>query len=798
MNLIARITGLCPSLVCVLLLSLLQPLQAETAAGFRVEDIRVEGLQRLPVERVFLSLAIQSGDVVDGERLRAAMRALFATGDFEDVTIARDGDVLVVMVQERPTIAGIELKGNKAIGTEDLMKGLEAAGLAEGEVFRRSTLAGITGELERQYVAQGRYSATIESEMTALPRNRVGLSIKIFEGKSARIRDINIVGNDTFSDAELLKQFELRATHITSFFKSDDKYSRERLGGDLERLRSYYLNRGYVNFSLDATQVTLTPEWREVLITLSITEGKQYKVRNVKLAGDLVVDEAQLKPLLIVREGQIFSQQLLTSTTDLLTRRLGNEGYTFADVNGFTETNEEDNTVDVTFFIDPGKRAYVRRINFTGNNKTLDEVLRRELRQFEQAPANSALINLSRQRLQRLGFFSTVETDTARVPGADDLIDVNIAVEEQPSGSIGANVGFSDASGFIFGANVSQNNFMGSGNQVSFSLSRSELRDSYNFSFQDPFYTLDGVSRGFSLFFSQTDFDEFNVSAFGVDRVGGSVTFGYPISEISRLSFGLTVDRLDIIVGTFASLESCQFLESQGELDASQTFPANCADTESAFQAFKLNAGWRASTLNRGVFPDRGWSQNISFEVATPGSDLQFYKLTWAGQRFFPVTRNLTLRARSDIAFGDGYGSDLKALPFFENFFSGGIGSVRGYESRSLGPRSPIANSPTDPDPDPVGGNFLTEASLELIFPPPFAPDSRSLRTVLFFDAGNVWQTEISGRPGFAVDNLRMSGGVALTWLTAIGPIGFSFAKPFNDQPGDDTETFQFTLGQTF
>lgn len=764
---------------------------------FRVADIRVEGLQRLPVERVFRHLAIQKGDLVDRARLAEGVRSLYSGGDFDNVELARDGDVLLVIVQERPSIARIDISGNKSIETEELLKGLKAAGLTAGEVFKRSTLEGITGELERQYVSQGRYGASIETETTPLPRNRIALDIRINEGKPARIRDINIVGNEAFTDEELLKDFQLRASHLFSFFKGDDKYSRERLAGDLERLRSYYLDRGYVNAVIESTQVTVTPDRREVYIALSVTEGKRYKVRNVRLEGDLVVAEDQLTPLLVVREGQIFSQQLLTYTSDLLTRRLGNEGYTFAEVNGFTETNDEDDTVDVTFVVNPGRKVYVRRISFAGNNKTVDEVLRRELRQFEQAPANSALINLSRERLQRLGFFSTVEAETPRVPGAEDLVDVVYKVEEQPSGSIGANIGYSDASGLIFGANVSQNNFMGTGNRVSFALSRSDVRDSYNFSYLNPYYTLDGVSRGFSVYYTETDFSQTQVTEYGANRFGAAVNYGYPISEYARLNFGFGVDELEIVTGQYVAYVVQEFLNRQ---------------QQNNFRSLKLNGSWQISTLNRGLFPDRGWSQSVGVEVAVPGSDYQFYKVNWTGQRFFPLSRRLTLRARGDVAFGDGYGDDLM-LPFYENYYSGGMGSVRGYRARTLGPVSgtylSVSNCENDPPscqpdprPDPVGGNLLTEASLELLFPPPFAPDSRSVRTFFFFDVGNVWQTELSsgdeGALSPALDELRYSAGVGLSWLTAIGPIGFSFARPLGKQPGDDTEVFQFSLGQTF
>ncbi|MDX1805240.1 MAG: outer membrane protein assembly factor BamA [Alcanivorax sp.] len=759
---------------------------ADASLPFRVHDIRVEGLQRLPVEQVYAALPIQAGDMVTHAKVADAVKRLFATGNFEDVQLGRDGDDLVVVVAERPSIAKIDISGNKSIDEDNLRKGLKKAGLEEGEVYQRSTLQAIAGELERQYVSQGRYGADIKTKAVPLPRNRVELKIEIYEGKAARIRDINIVGNTLFDDDTLLKAFQLRSSHFWSFIKGDDKYSREKLSGDLERLRSYYLDRGYIDFSIESTQVSVTPDRKNVFITINVAEGKQYKVNDVKLAGNLVVDESQLRPLLVIKKGQIFNQQLVTYTNDLLKRRLGNEGYTFAEVHGVEQKTGDGKTVDVTFYVDPGRKVYVRRINFSGNSKTDDVVMRRELRQFEQAPANTSLIDLSRQRLQRLGYFSNVDADTPRVPGTDDLVDVNYKVEEQPSGSIGANVGYSDSSGFIFGANVTQNNWRGSGNRVSFALSRSDVRDSYSFSHYNPYYTLDGVSRGFSLFYSKIDFKNTTVASYAADRLGGSVTYGYPISEYSRLSFGGSFERTKITTGDFVAVDIYNFLEQEGY----------------SFDEYKLNASLKTSTLNRGVLPDRGWSSDLGLEVAVPGSDYAYYKLNWTGQKYFPITRHWTLRARSQLGYGDGYGSN-KVLPFFENYYSGGIGSVRGYRARTLGPRSPgldyVQNNTVDPSPDPIGGNLLTEASMELIFPTPFAPESRSVRTFLFADAGNVFESERTDiNATFSTQALRTSVGVGMTWLTAIGPLSFDLAKPINDKPGDNTEVFQFSLGQVF
>src|SRR5699024_7915972 len=520
-------------------------------------------------------------------------------------------------------------------------------------------------------------------------------------------------------------------------------------------------------------------------------------------AGDIPVDEKVLEPLIVVEPGDIFSQQKITYTTELLNRRLGNEGYTFAKIQDHSEVNEETGEVDIVLYVQPGRKTYVNKINFAGNINTQDEVLRRELRQFEGAPANSALIDLSRERLERLGYFSYVQVDTPQVPSSEDLIDVNYTVEEQPSGSIGANIGYSDGSGFIFGANVSQSNFMGTGNHVSFGLSRSDIRESYDFSYLNPYYTLDGVSRGFNLYYSKIDFKKAYVASYAADRLGGAVNYGYPISEYSRLNFGVGVDNIKIRTGSWVAVDIYDFLKEEGE----------------KFDLFKANASLRTSTLNRGIMADRGWSSSIGLEVAAPGSDYTFYKVNLDGQLYIPITNYWTLRAKADVGYGDGFG-DSTGLPFFENFYAGGIGSVRSYRSRSLGPRSPAvryehdasctANSCTqDRDPDPMGGNLLVEAGLELIFPTPFAAESRNLRTFLFVDAGQVFQTNGGKRylsseqwsnryTSFDLGDLRYSAGLGLTWLTAIGPLGFSIGRPLNKESGDETEFFQFTLGHVF
>ncbi len=668
------------------------------------------------------------------------------------------------------------------------MNGLKQSGLAEGEIFQQATLEAIRLELERQYVAQGRYGARIEAEVEPLPRNRVGVTIKVREGKVSTIKAVNIVGAKVFDKEELLEQFALKTTNWTSWYSSDDKYSREKLSGDLEKLRSWYLDRGYINFNIASTQVSITPDKEGVYITINIDEGEKYTINDVKLAGDLAVDEEEVRSLLLIEEGQIFSRQRLTSTEDLITRRLGNEGYTFANVAGIPKPDHENNTVDVTFFVEPGRRAYVRRINFSGNIKTEDEVLRREMRQMEGASANTSKIEQSKVRLNRLGYFKEVNVETVPVPGTTDLVDVNYTVEEQPSGSITASLGYSQSDGMILGGSVSQSNFLGSGNRVSLSLNTSDTRKLYSFSFDDPYYTVDGVSRGYSLYYSETDYDDSDITNYNVDTMGADISFGYPLSEISSLSFGMGIENNKLAQGSAPSREVQDFIDEEGD----------------NFNNLKANIGWSQSTLNNGLLPTRGWSQGISLQTTLPGSDLMFYKLNYRAQRFWPISGPFTLRASGRVAYGGAFGG-TSDLPFFENFYGGGFGSIRGYKDNTLGPRSK-----QDGEYDPVGGNLLVESTLEVLFPLPFVKDQRSLRTSLFFDAGNVFDTDCDNKvdskgkrltvncykPSFS--ELRYSVGVGLTWITPMGPLTFSLAKALKEEEHDESQVFQFSLGTPF
>ncbi|MFZ5653028.1 MAG: outer membrane protein assembly factor BamA [Pseudomonadota bacterium] len=754
------------------------------AAVFQIEDVRIEGLQRVSAGTVFAALPVSPGDLIDDAGIRAAVETLFRTGYFEDIRIGRDGDVLVVRVVERPAVAEIHIEGNKSIETDQLLKALRDAGLAEGQIFRQAVLDGISQELRRQYVAQGRYGASVNAEARELPRNRVAIHIDIVEGKVAAIKHINIVGNRSFPTEQLLKQFELKTTGFWSWFSNDDKYSREKLSGDLERLESWYRDRGYLQFEVTSTQVSISPQKDAVFITVNVREGDVFKVSEVELGGEPILPEEELSRLIVLREGMIFSQVLMTTSSELITKRLGVEGYTFAKVEGFPEIDEANKTAKVTFFITPGDRAYVRRIEFRGNTKTADEVLRRELRQMEGASASTTLIEHSKTRLERLGIFKTVEVETREVPGTSDQLDVIYTVEEQPSGSIGASLGFAQGAGVILGANIQENNFLGSGNSVGFGVSTSEYRKLASFNFANPYFTKDGVSVGYSLAFTETDYGEFNLSSFSTDSVTLNANFSYPYSDTGRIGFGAGIETLKLDPGFFTSLEIIDFLQQNDD----------------SYNMFSANVQWSESTLNRGVLPTNGRSHRVGFEMTVPSSDLEYYKLTYAGNYYRPLTGDLVLHLRSDLGYGGGFG-DTERLPFFKNFFGGGFGSVRGIKRNTLGPQDTPLFPDLD-DSDAFGGNVRMEGSVEVLFPVPFLPDRRNVQMAAFLDAGNVFDTDCGSQQVncFEPDlgELRYSTGLSGIWLSGFGPIQVSFGSVLNADSEDETEFFQFSFGQTF
>jgi outer membrane protein insertion porin family len=862
-------------LVLALVLFVIAPFAS--AQTFIISDIRVEGLQRISAGSVFAALPVAVGDVVDERTIRAATRSLFATGNFDDIQIGQDGNVLVIIVTERPSISEINIEGNKAIETDALLDGLKNAGLAVGQVFQRSTLEGMQQELQRQYVMQGRYDAKIETEVIPEPRNRVNIKIDVDEGTVAAIKHINVVGNTVFTDKELRDEFELHTTGWLSFLTNDDKYSKEKLKGDLETLTSYYMDRGYLQFHIDSTQVSVSPNKKEVFITANITEGDVYSVSSVGLSGDLVLPEADLRRFLMISDGQIFSQRMVTSTEEALKKRLGDEGYNFAKVTGIPDVNEADHTVAMKFFVDPGKRTYVRHITFKGNEKTADNVLRREMRQMESAPASAAAIEQSRVRLERLGYFKKATVATPGVAGHDDLIDVEYSVEEQSSGSIGASIGYAQDAGIILGLNLEQDNFMGTGKRIGIGLNSSRYQDLYNFSYTNPYYTEDGVSRGFNVFYRSTDLQQVNIANYSTNTLGAALNYGYPLSETQRLGFSLGAANTEIETGQYAVQEieaSPRFYNGVDNWFQSTLIPGTNTYTApevlnplntlppgyevipttqgfldengNKFLNYTVTSSWTESTLNRGRLATRGASQTVALELSVPVSDLEFYKLTYNGEVFYPMpfTDTWTMRFHTQLGYGAGYG-DTTQLPFYENFFAGGFGSVRGYKSNTLGPRATPANnyvtgypitelnadgtakqvggpngtqygyvagdingqnslltSQVQNDNNPFGGDVLIEGSAELLFPLPFVKDQSQIRTGFFLDAGNVFETDCSPTQQNCYDvnlgELRYSAGIGLTWITGFGPMSFSLAKPLNANDFDQEEIFQFTLGRGF
>ena len=775
--------------ISLFLLSL--PLRAEIAS-FELSDIRLQGLQRVSAGTVFNELPVNVGDSIDGVTVRQLIRGLFRTGYFDDITMARDGDALIITLQERPAIEAIQIEGNKAIKDESLFEGLAEQGLREGEIFKQSTLERVAIELERQYVAQGRYGSGIETKVDKLPRNRVAISIDIVEGKSSGIRHINFVGATVFEQDELLDELELKHPTLLGFIRGKDKYSREKLQGDIETLESYYQDRGYVEFRAASTQVSVAPDRSQVYLTINVEEGSKYTVNEVDLVGELgEVKPEQLEALFVVQPGQIFSRALVTATEERITGVLGNSGYTFAEATGIPEVHD-DGSVDVKFMVNTGQRAYVRRISYAGNATTQDAVLRREMRQLEGAWASTRAIDLSKIRLERLGYFQEVNVETPAVPGRDDQIDVEFSVKEQPTGSLSGTLGYSEYSGLILGASFQETNVGGTGNSFGLGVSWSKYMKSINYNFFDPYFTADGISRGYNLSFRETDYGARNLARYSTDSLGGGVNFGFPLSETQRLQFSLTVEQTDITQGFLTAQEISSFVNAEGN----------------EFLNYKLESSWRSTTLNRGMFPTRGKSHVGTLEVAIPGSDLEFYRVSYKGDFYFPVplvpqSHLWALRLRAKLGYGAAFGA-TNTYPFYEHFFAGGFGSVRGFENSTLGPRTqPIEGLYyRDARGDPFGGNALVELSGELIFPLPLVEQIGQIRSLFFVDIGNVFNTDCP--PGtvncfdLSLEELRYSTGLAITWLTAMGPMSFALTFPLNTGPFDEVERFSFELGKTF
>ena len=782
---------------------------------FIITDIRIVGLQRVSIGSIFTAIPVSVGDKMNQGKVSEITKALFSTAQFNDIQVGKDGNALLISVLERPSISAIELDGNKALKSEDLLKGLEGAGIAEGQVYKRSTLNGMKSELVRQYASQGRYGAGVEIETINKPRNTIELKIIIDEGKSAKIKKVNIIGNEVFSDSDLMAGFELQEGKWYSFLSNKDKYSKEKLKGDIENLESFYLDRGYLKFSIESSQVSVSKDKKDVFITLSISEGVQYTIDAVNVIGEMPIEEKMYTPILDGLKDQIYSQAQITSIEEYLVNYLGNEGYTFAEVTGNPEINVEENTVSLIFLVQPGNRTYARKILFSGNYLTNDEVLRREMRQFEGAWASDNLIEGSKVRLERLGFFKEVSVETIPVPGTEDQVDIEFTVEEESTSSIGGSIGYSDF-GMNLGLNLSDNNFLGTGNRFNLAINKSVYQEAYNISFFDPYFTMDGVSRGYSVYYRVTDYGEYNVANYLTNSMGGGVQFGYPISDTTRIGLNLNIDNTDIDPGSLPSREIADFLASEGTV----------------FDVLKAQAVWSRMTLNRGMFPTYGSSTDVMLQVTIPGSDLSYFKVDLKQKFYRPLGfANLVFGFNGELGYIGTYG-DTEKTPFFENFYSGGPRSIRGFESNTLGPRVTPApcyefNAKTGECPliidtdfdgtpdaiaqnpygyqqlrDPIGGNFLVEGSMQMIFKLPMIEDQRSMRSAFFLDFGNVFSTDCQPYQincyEAPFDEMKYSVGVGVTWITGFGPMSFSFSQPFNDGIYDRTEEFQFTIGTVF
>lgn len=773
--------------VCLLVL-LTSAVGVVSAEEFIIEDIRVEGLQRLTPGTIFNYLPLEVGDEYNDQISLEAVRALFRTGFFDDVRLERDGDILVVIIKERPAIGNITITGNEDVKTEDIMQNLEVIGFAVGRVFDQSQLDTLEKELRRVYFSQGKYGVKITSSVTPLGNNRVAVAIELAEGKAAKIKQINIVGNVAFKEKKLIKLFELKAPTLFSFFSKSDQYSRQKLSGDLESLRSHYLDNGFINFDIDSVQTSITPDKNDMYITINITEGVQHTVTSVKLAGDLIVPEEQLFRLIAVKKGSLFSRRQVTNSTTWISDRLGNEGYAFANVNSIPDINDEDKTVSLTFFVDPGKRVYVRRITFSGNNRTRDEVLRREMRQQEDAWISTPRVDRGKIRLQRLGYFDEVNVETPAVPGTADQVDVNYTVEEKAFGNFVAGLGFSQTQGLIIQTSISQDNFLGSGKRIQFAFNNSSVNRVFSLGYLNPYYTVDGISRGINVSFSETKGRNSNVTAFDNRVFGGGFSFGIPISEANTVFASINYENTKLSPDGFFARQVSDFIQKNGN----------------QFDVLRFGIGFGYDTRNRAIFPTRGAMHRISTEVALPfiGNSLEFYKINYSAQYFRPLFAEFIFAFKGDIGYGDAYGGS-DDLPFFENYYAGGPRSVRGFEENTLGPR--------DSNGLPLGGNIKLTSGAEIVFPIPYLEVARdSVRLQLFVDAGNVFNDSIPGSE-FDIGDLRYSVGVGAIWLSPFGQVSVSWSKPFNHQKenlfdsfgnlirvADEVQQFQFNFGSSF
>ncbi|MFP4694911.1 outer membrane protein assembly factor BamA [Thiohalospira sp.] len=734
-----------------------------------METIELEGLQRVSPGSVLDDLPVSEGEELDAGLAATAVRELFATGYFHDVRLERDGGTLIVQVSERPSIASLSIEGNEDIRDEDLEKNLEMIGLVEGRIFDRSVLDRMEQELERQYFANGKYGVAIDTTVEPKARNRVGITIDIREGDVARIQGLNVTGNRAYDESELLEEFKLGPRGPLQLFSGKDRYSQQRLTGDLESLRSHYLDRGYVDFSVTSSQVSLTPDLEDVYVDINVEEGQQFTVSDTELEGRFPIPKEELEELVAIEAGEVFSRSRVTRTSERITERLAEEGFAFANVNPEPSFDRENREVGVTFRVEPGKRVYVRRIDITGNTKTKDRVIRREIRQMERALLLPSRVDLSRRRLNRLGFFEEVDIETQRVSGTDDQVDLKVSVNEQPSGSLSAGVGYSESQGALVNASVSQQNFLGTGTHNSLTINNSEVSTVYDFSYTNPYYTKDGVSRSFNGFYRSTDAGEAYIASYITDSYGGGMSYSFPQGETSNLRLGLDYKHTDLKATSNSPNEIFDFQDEYGE----------------RYENFLVSTGWNYDSRNQGVFPTEGGRLQSSLKTALPGSELEYFKAKLRPRYWLPLFDESTLALDMEVNYGDGYGG-TEDLPIFENYYGGGTGSVRGFRSNSLGPRATGEGIDRS-----IGGAFEVNGTLEYLFPP---GGSESLRLGLFVDAGNVWEDVQAFEPA----DFRASYGAGVVWLTPMGILELSYAKPLAQKSGDELDAIQFNIGTPY
>ena len=735
---------------------------------FVVRDIRVEGIQRIEAGTVFSYPPGKVGETMTDEKAAAAIKALFATGFFKDVRLEVQRDVLIVMVEERPAVSQIDFIGNKEFDKDALRKGLREAGLAEGRSLDKALLDQAEQEIKRQYLARGRYGASVVTTVTPLERNRVGGSFSINEGDVTKIREINIVGNRAYREKDLLQLFVLQTPGWMTWYTKNDQYSKEKLSGDLETLRSYYLNNGYLEFNIESTQVSITPDKKDIYITINIAEGDKYAVSEVKLGGEMLVPEAELRQLIQLKPGETFSREKLNQSTKKITDRLGNEGYAFANANAVPELDKTAKRVALTIMIDPGRRVYVRRINISGNTRTRDEVVRREMRQLEGAYYDGAKIQTSKQRLQRLEYFSEVDVETPAVPNTSDQVDVNFKVKEKPTGSIMLGAGYSSTEKMILSGSVVQQNIFGSGKHVSLQLNTSKITRNIGLSYTDPYYTVDGVSRGFDLFDRHTDPSLLGLGYYTTTTIGGGVRFGMPLSEHDNIGFGLGAENTKIGINESSPQRYQDFVNLFGNRNI----------------AIPGTIGWIRDQRDSAIVPTRGSVIKTNVEAALPGGTLKYYKLTQQVQWYYPISRTYTLMLNGEIGVANGMGG--KPLPFYKVFYAGGPSSVRGFDSYSLGPR--------DAQDAILGGDKRIVGNAEVMFPVPGTGVDRSMRLGVFLDGGQVFGADEKLR----FSELRYSTGLSFNWNSPMGPLRLSYGIPINAKPGDHKQHVQFQFGQIF